>query len=126
MVIFFSVKKVRLASESEPGRGFVEVLEESKPNSWQRLCVEDMKATEKSVICRTLGYAGIKVLEEEEDSSVGSGQEIAETVGMPVLRGDVYCSSQDQNISSCCLEKVDSEESLCSTLVHVSCEFILT
>ena len=112
------IKKVRLTSE--PGQGFVEVLEDSKPKTWQRLCVEDMKDTEKSVICRTLGYAGIRVL-EEENFHVGSGQEIAGNVEMPVLRGNLYCNSQDQNISSCCLEKVDTEESSCSTPVYVSC-----
>ena len=120
---YFLVKKVRLTSESEPGQGFVQVLEDSKPKTWQRLCVEDMKDAEKSVICRTLGYAGIKLL-EEENSSVGSGQEIVGNVEMPLLYGNLYCNSQDQNISSCCLEKVDSKENSCSTPVYVSCKFI--
>jgi hypothetical protein len=80
-----------------------------------------MKATVKGVICRTLGYSGV----QEEQSSVGSGQEDAGNLEIPVLHGNVYCNSQDNNVSSCCLEKVNSEENSCPTMARVSCEFIL-
>ena len=111
---------MRLASGSKPGRGFVEVVEDSKPNTWQRLCVEDLKDTEKAVICRTLGYAGIN----QEQSSEGSGQEVAGNMEMSVLHANVYCNSQDNNVSSCCLEKLKSEENSCSSMARVSCEFL--
>ena len=112
---------MRLASGSKPGRGFVEVVEDSKPNTWQRLCVEDLKDTEKTVICRTLGYAGIK----QEQSSEGSGQGVVVgNMEMSVLHANVYCNSQDNNVSSCCLEKLNSEENSCSSMARVSCEFL--
>ncbi|CAB4008616.1 receptor-type tyrosine- phosphatase F-like [Paramuricea clavata] len=111
------VRKIRLASESTPGRGFVELLEDSKPNTWQRLCINNMRDIVKGVICRTLGYSGV----QEEQSSVGSGQEDEGNLEIPVLHGNVYCNSQDNNVSSCCLEKVNSEENSCSTMARVSC-----
>lgn len=119
-ILIFLVKKVRLASGTKPGQGFIELLEVSKANTWQRLCVKDLKDEEKAVVCRTLGYSGL----QQERSSVGSGQGAERSLEIPVLYGNVYCNSQENNVSSCCFEKVKSEESSCSTMAHVSCEFL--
>lgn len=119
--IYFLVKKVRLASTTTPGEGYIEVLEVSKPNTWKRLCVEDLKDDEKAVVCRTLGYSGLK----QGQSSVGSGQGLEGSDEVRVLHANIYCNSQENNVSSCCLEKGKSEESSCTTMAHVSCEFTL-
>ena len=112
----FLVQKVRLVSYTKPGQGYIELLEDSKPKTWQRLCNKDLKDKEKNVICRTLGYSGV----QHEQSSVGSGQETLD-FQEPIFYGNLYCNSQDNNVSSCCLEKVDSYEDGCSTMAHVSC-----
>ena len=112
---------MRLASATKPGQGYIELLDVSKPNTWQRLCVKDLKDDEKAVVCRTLGYSGL----QQEQSIVEGGQGVEGSLEVPALHGNVYCNSQENNISSCCFEKVKSEESSCSTMALVSCEFTL-
>ncbi|XP_028396302.1 uncharacterized protein LOC114520268 [Dendronephthya gigantea] len=86
-----------------------------KPNIWQRLCINDMKDSEKAVICRTLGYSDI--LPEQPDVGRNSSRDSE----MPVIHGNVYCNSNENNISACCLEKVDTDGSTCLSIARVSC-----
>ena len=107
---------MRVSSEGSPGEGYVEMIANDKPNTWHRLCIKDLKDSEKAVICRTLGYSGI----QPDQSNVGRNS--SRNLEMPVIYGNVYCNSNENNVSACCLEKVDTDGSTCSAIARVSCE----
>lgn len=109
------VKNVRIVSQNVPGQGYVEVLEESKPDIWQRLCVKNWKNTEKEVICRNLGYSGA----EDLDLPVVTAQD--DVANYHPIHGNFYCN-RNENVSSCCFEKLTATENKCTMMAFVACK----
>ena len=106
----FIVKTVRLTSQRKPGQGLVEVLGDSQPSVWQRLCVTKPNP---AVVCRSLGYSGFK----KPDISWSKTRQVGKT---PIIYGDVYCSRNEDNVSSCCISKSTANKNTC-TIMAVAC-----
>ena len=105
---------VRLVSQTSPGEGYIEVIENSKPNVWQRLCVRNWATTEKQIICRSLGYSGVK----DDSLLTRSGPHSQNRMNV-----DIYCHGNANNISSCCFQKAVGNQDVClEKMTRLTCE----
>ncbi|EHB08261.1 Macrophage scavenger receptor types I and II [Heterocephalus glaber] len=86
---FTLTKTVRLADGSGPHEGRVEVFHEGQ---WGTICDDRWEIRGASVVCRSLGYKGVRNVHKAAYFGQGTG---------PIWLNEVYCFGRESSIEEC-------------------------